>query len=89
MSEIVVEAGPEARDQLEAFRAQHPDVATLERSRGFDGGTTEVLTVLIKNLPAILTSLAALVTALRARGHKVRVEQDGKDITESLGAGKA
>lgn len=78
MSELVIETSEQARTLLSEFQREHPDASELETIRGADG--TALVTLIIQQLPAILTAVAALIAALKNKGVAVRVLKDGKVV---------
>ena len=61
----MLECDGAARRELEEFVSRHPTDAHIEKIRGADG--ISIVNLVVTNLPAIMSSLAALVAVLKAK----------------------
>jgi hypothetical protein len=78
MSEIVLEARPDAKVLFEAFVAQHPEQSEIEVSKGADGAT--LVSLIIQETPMIAASLALLIGTIKGRGIKVKATKNAVSL---------
>ncbi|WP_087005763.1 hypothetical protein [Rhizobium sullae] len=86
MSEIVIEAGPEAKELFDQFANEHPDQTELSVKKNFDANA--LVTLIIENATAISASVAVLIGTIKGRGIKFKATKNGVEV-DIGGAGEA
>ena len=73
----------EGIEMLKEFETSHLNESVIEETDSADG--LEIVSLIIEKLPSIITSIAGLVTALKAKGivYTLKNKENGKNIEEN------
>ncbi len=78
MTDLLLEAGADAREEFERFVADHAEQAFVQSSSGSDGAS--MVHLIIENAPALSASIALLVASLQKRTIKFKASRDGVEL---------